>query len=499
MPGSGRWGARSRFPILFNLSDEMVPARSFAVVLLAVLGCAGAGCASVAVPEEPTVPNPARPVWEPPALLEHLRFFNQNDLSDRATGTVGFAGTAAYVAARMREFRLQPVLGSSFRVLYQTPLNYPLGGVLSMSGAADTLSFWMGVDVLPDGRSDSGAVAATRLARVSPEEAPGEAGGDPLPGAPVVMIEATRATTPYLEALARQGVQAVLAVGALRPNPAPAPVDGLVVMQIVPEAAAQIVNRSPAFLEAWLAGVGPPVLALRATLQMHVVADHQPLAGAMNLIGLQPGKHPRLASDLVLVCADLDALGRFGGVGVFDVRHMGAGAAAVLEVARLYSAFARYWPLPERTIMFAFWSGARVGHAGLKAYLRNPPWLLERTRAVIYAGLAPEEEPAVRALLAAHGLPLYVVPDPLHEEDLPPFLLQPPPEVPRRARAAARPAPAVSGRMLVQRAVAAAQAMADSVNVLLLREAIRPGGVVPVSPDRLRIPAEAPPDEGPSR
>lgn len=457
-------------------------------VLLALTGLVGAGwgCASVAAPEETPIPNPAQPTWAASALLEHLRFFNQGEVNNRGTGTVGYATAAAYVAARMEEFRLQPVLGSSFRVVYQTSLNYPLGAFLSLATPADTAAFWAGIDFLPDGRSDSGRVAAERVT-LDPTGRP-----DTAPAVPVVMVDAANATTPYLTALARRGGQAALLVGRLAPRQATTPVEGLVVVRILPETAARILDVSTGRLDGLLKGAQPQPRSLQHTLQLHVVADHQPMAGALNLIGFQPGKHPRLASDLVIVCADLDAIGAIGGVGVFDSQHLGTGAAAVLEVARLYSTFARYWPLPERSILFAIWSGAQIGQAGLKAYLRHPPWMLERTRGVIYAGLAPEDEPVVRDLLAAHGLPLYVVSDPMHAEESP-VVFVPPDDVPRRARTAATRsgADAANRTQLLQRAVPAAQTMADSINVLLLREAISPDGVMPMREQQLRVPDEA--------
>ena len=80
----------------------------------------GAGCRSIAVPTAPPRSTPLRPLWSNESLREHLEFFNGSDVTGRATGTSGYATAAAYVAARMGEFGLQPALadGDASRMTY---------------------------------------------------------------------------------------------------------------------------------------------------------------------------------------------------------------------------------------------------------------------------------------------------------------------------------------------------------------------------------------------
>ncbi|MEX0748091.1 MAG: hypothetical protein WD275_08840, partial [Rhodothermales bacterium] len=94
-----------------------------AVVFGAFLAVSG-GCAAFAVPEEPPTPTPELPVWSVSETDDHLEFLNDPSTGGRATGTQGYARAAAYVAARLHDFRLQPAL-DDFRVVYGTSINHP--------------------------------------------------------------------------------------------------------------------------------------------------------------------------------------------------------------------------------------------------------------------------------------------------------------------------------------------------------------------------------------
>ncbi len=122
----------------------------------------GAGCRSITVPEAPPRSTPLRPLWSNASLREHLVFFNGPDVTGRATSTSGYARAAAYVAARMGEFRLQPALAGNAQVIYPTPIN-AIRAATFLAVGSDTLSFYPGVDYLPDGRSDSGQVEISML------------------------------------------------------------------------------------------------------------------------------------------------------------------------------------------------------------------------------------------------------------------------------------------------------------------------------------------------
>ncbi len=466
-----------------------MPRLSLVTVLccLGLIPAFGSGCGALAVPEEPPRSTPAHPLWSADEVREHLRFFNGPDVNGRATGSAGYATAAAYVAARMAEFGLQPVLRSEFRMTYHTPLN-EIGAATLGTAGPDTLAFYPGVDFLPDGRSDSGRVQLPNAVIDPPDFA--EAGAmDALP-ARAVLLPAERATTAYLQRLRAAGARAVFAVGALEPRPAAAPVEGLLVAQLAPHAATLLMQGAPA--DDTLPGqAGPARRPFRRPVRLRVEGRAHPLAGALNVMGYVPGKHPALSRELILVCADLDAVGPFAGVPTLEPAYLGAGAAALLETARQYAFFAQYTQVPERTLLFAVFSGARQGYAGLRDYLRAPLWTLDHTRAVVYVGLDPPDEPAVRALLDAYGLPLHVVSQPA--EALPRTVLLPERRPPRQPTL--RPPDPADPRAapprladLIEGGVTDALRMAEDLHRLLLREAAGQAPLPPADAERLRRP-----------
>jgi len=267
----------------------------------------------------------------------------------------------------------------------------------------------------------------------------------------------------------------------------------LIVVQILPETAMGLMRTTRATLNAQLRRAERIVWRLPRAVRLRVETQALPDAGAINILGYTPGKHPVRAEDLVIVCADLDAVGTFAGVPTLDTDHLGVGAAALLEVAQQYAFFARFESLPERSILFAVFSGARQGHAGLRAYLHHPLWALDHTRAVVYVGLDPTDEPEVRSLLAAYDLPLYAVAPPPDTLDARGVVLLPVRRPPRRRTLRGEQAfrsdpPRLSD--LIDAGVVSARQMAEAVHTLLLREAATGASLMPVNADTLRIPVE---------
>ena len=356
------------------------------------------GCSLLAVTEPA---EPQREVgldWRANFIREHLRFFNSEESEGRGTASRGYARAAAYVGARMRQFGLQPGLHGDFRLVYQTPINYPIAADLAVVGT-DTLILYAGVDFLPDARSDSGSVTFSRLdvlRAVDPAD-------PPRPQSPAAFASADVLTMDALRTLRDVGYRAVLSVGPLRPRTAQKPVAGILIQQLTAAAATQL-----------LASTEPPdtetfALELPHEVRMRVVNDYQKYAGAVNVLGFLSGKHPVRRDELVLVCADLDAVGTIGGVRTLDLHNLGVHAAALLELARNYGAMSQYAEVPERTLLFAVFSGSRLGNAGLRAYLQNPLWDLSKTTAVVYVGLPADREHGVRNLLAPLDISLFAV------------------------------------------------------------------------------------------
>ena len=446
----------------------------------------GAGCAALAPQEEDPAPTAAQSPWDEAAFAEHLRFFNSEDVEGRKTGTQGYARAAAYAAEQMDAYGLQPAFGSDFRSVYQTAINYPRSVTLQIV-RPDTVRFYPGVDVLPGGRSDVGGVRFEAVVAASADTAWTPARGD------VVLLTAEQAGTSYLQALRKAGARAALVVGGLEPRPAASPVQGLLTVQVTPGAAAQLLDTTVTDVAALMRRGGRRALPHPARLRVAVTSE--PLAGALNVVGYVVGKRPELAREAVLVCADLDAAGPFAGVRTLDPARLGTGAAALLEVARYEARLARFLTIPERTVMFALWSGARLDHAGLQAYLRVPTWPLSQIKAVIYVGLPADEVPAVEALLAPYGLPLFAVQSELEAPYADGLILMPDAALLRLARerdgAEAVAAPPVRVPELLQEARPVARELAEETHRLVLREAVSPKPLLPTLPDTLRPPKDA--------
>ncbi len=96
-----------------------------------------------------------------------------------------------------------------------------------------------------------------------------------------------------------------------------------------------------------------------------------------NVLAVLPGSDPELSSEVIVIGAHYDHVGR-GNVtnsnGPFGYIHNGAddnasGTAAVLE---LIDAFSSLTPAPRRTLLFAFWDAEEVGLLGSSHWVRQP-------------------------------------------------------------------------------------------------------------------------------
>ena len=112
-----------------------------------------------------------------------------------------------------------------------------------------------------------------------------------------------------------------------------------------------------------------------------------------HVLGYVVGRHPSHSDELVLVAADLNS----------------AGAAAVLETARVLAQEARYTQTPERSVLFALWAPPRTGAQGLSDFLANPTWALPNMRRVLLVVADSGAVTESRRRLEAHEIPAEVV------------------------------------------------------------------------------------------
>ncbi|MFW5972494.1 MAG: hypothetical protein ACOCTG_00765, partial [Bacteroidota bacterium] len=314
---------------------------------------------------------------------------------------------AQYVASRLRGYGIQPVMHSDYRMKFSMPINRVESAQLASVGR-DSTEMALGYDFWPDGRSDSGRVAVN-FVHVAPSGTM-----QPLQEARsrAVMISASMAQRNTLEDLAARRFDLILIVGELRPVAASQPVAGSLIIWITPAVAAWMVGLSDERFEALWADGEPVLRALPRRLHAAVTTRRIPSAAAANVAGFVAGRDPQLSRDLVMVAASLDAPGTVAGERAIDYRSYGTGLSAMLEVARNEVAIASRWTHPMRSLLFVALSGSRTDVAGLRQLFANPPWEVERIRALIYIGLRPEDEPAVRAVVEALDIRLEVIPVP---------------------------------------------------------------------------------------
>ena len=105
-----------------------------------------------------------------------------------------------------------------------------------------------------------------------------------------------------------------------------------------------------------------------------------------NVVGAVRGTDPALADQAVVIGAHYDHLGR-GGLGSLapgeDAIHNGAddnasGVAGMIELAEWFAAHP-----PSRTLVFAAFGAEELGNIGSGAWVRDPPWPLDLTVAMI--------------------------------------------------------------------------------------------------------------------
>jgi Peptidase family M28/PDZ domain len=111
-------------------------------------------------------------------------------------------------------------------------------------------------------------------------------------------------------------------------------------------------------------------------------------AGYRNVLARLPGRDPDLSSEIVVLCAHYDHIGRgsrkssLGRVGMI---HNGAddnasGTSAIVELAEAFSLLSEP---PRRTVLFAFWDAEEKGLLGSKHWILNPTVPQDRIVAVI--------------------------------------------------------------------------------------------------------------------
>jgi len=315
----------------------------------------------------------------------HLLYFNSDETGGRATGTRGFARAARYASERLASYGLQPIIENEFSTFYGTSLNLPGAAELSIL-AGDTLRFVSGEEILPDARSGSDSLRFTTLLW--------NPGPDVDVRGKVVGLPESRRGNDIISSLAERGAKAVITEGLNGLHPAARQIPDLVSV-FMQSRALDILTGSRRSRSA--------EIRLPAQAELRTTADFIPVVSAMNVQAMLTGSDPLARNELVVVSARLDGYGAIGDLQLTDGTDLGAGAAALLETARIISALQdRVRPF-DRSLLFVLWSGSMTENAGIRAFLEHPPWASQAIRAVVYFADLGEDVKPIEQLVESAG------------------------------------------------------------------------------------------------
>ena len=117
--------------------------------------------------------------------------------------------------------------------------------------------------------------------------------------------------------------------------------------------------------------------SLDATIEMEAHDTQVDSLTAPNVIGILPGRHKRLKKEYLILGGHLDHLGVGADGFIYNGADDNAGSdAVILEIARVIQA--NHFK-PDRTIVFASWAGEELGLIGSRYYVEHPIYPLDKT------------------------------------------------------------------------------------------------------------------------
>ena len=337
----------------------------------------------------------ARPAVVPPqaaSLAETVDALTTPEMDGRRSGTPGGDHAAGRLADWLAAAGLRPVgdAGSYLQsfVLETTSRPGP-GSSLELLGPSQRrLEF--GRDWIAHGGSLAGEVSG-EVVFVGYGITVADAGYDDyagidvrgkialaLDGSPPHLANARVRRLDKLIAAKARGAAALLIVSGDLPAPDTTSVEvGLLsgaVTRGIADAMLAPSGRTTAEAARALAGGAPGRFATptRARIRVEKVTHE---TRAANVIGILPGTDPTLASEVVVVGAHYDHLGRADGAVYPGADDNGSGTAVVLGLARAFAAAGG----ADRTLVFAFFGAEELGLIGSRHFVRQPPIPLART------------------------------------------------------------------------------------------------------------------------
>lgn len=347
---------------------------------------------------------------------EHVRHLASDELEGRKSGTAGYAKAAEYVAAKMKEIGLQPggengiwfqevpfknwsnydqpvrleIVSPERRVYFAgrgrdfSPISGTASGIVRGEvafagyGISSETPAWNDYErfdvsgriliVLPDAPPDFDNTAAGEWTLEKKAQLAAEKGA-------VGLIEMDLYEPGRPSSAARRRMRRFIKQGECPPN--------FVVMQAGRNFLDDLLYSTR---KSWKDAVSrilrlkkPHSFLIDAAVEMeaHFVQEERK---ARNVIGLLPGRDPKLKDEIIIMGGHLDHLG----IGLDGFIYNGAddnavSAATLLETARVLIASGFR---PFRSILFCSWAGEELGLVGSRYYAEHPLYPLEKT--VVY-------------------------------------------------------------------------------------------------------------------
>jgi membrane dipeptidase len=351
---------------------------------------------------------------------EHIRYLASDDLKGRKSATPEYAKAAEYVAAKMKDYRLQPggEKGSWFQeVAFKNWSNYEQPVRLEIVSPQKRVYFpGRNRDFAPVFGTGSGYVrgemAFAGYGILSEKPAWNDYDGLEVKGRILVILpdappdfEDAAAKEWTLEKKAKlaaeKGAVGLIEMDLTDPRQPPDPKErrrtsrnlktgecpkGFVVMQAGRDFLDDLFYCAR---KSWRDAVSrilrlkkPHSFLFEAAVEMevHLVQEERK---AVNVIGLLPGRDPKLKDEYIILGGHLDHLG----IGLNGFINNGAddnasSAATILETARVLVASGFR---PARSILFCSWAGEEMGLIGSRYYVDHPLYPLEKT--VVYLNI----------------------------------------------------------------------------------------------------------------
>ncbi len=364
--------------------------------------------------------------FPPQAFLGHIQVLAADGLFGREAGTPFSKLAAEYIALQLEKGGLQPIAGGGWFHEFSLPSVWMLQGQpsLRLKGKNElALAFGKDFSALP--HTGSGSLKAPVVFcgyGISLPESHGglsydDYKGKDLKGKIAMIVEGSPEVGGVLlraplsrkiyTAKAKGAAGVLLVVDKLKAFPPSSDSSGLPGFQILRSSAAKV---WPAAAD-WEGGSESTAFEGSAALNLQLASIKKK---ARNVVGMIPGRDPKLAKEYVVLGAHFDHLGLGGpsslalGGGLGQI-HNGAddnasGVAMLIEVGKW---LAKHPQNLRRSVLIVAFSGEEKGLLGSKAFVENPPVPLKSMVAMVNLDMVGRSHEGYCAVIGAGTSPAF--------------------------------------------------------------------------------------------